>query len=310
MTNKKMAVKTFFCAVIFTVCLIASADAINVSVGSITASTALNLRSGPSASSSVSASIPSGSKILVFSKGSWVCASFNGKVGYISSKYVSVKKNGESRFGEGLVTGSSVNMRKDSSTGANIIETLSKGTRVEITGVKNDWYKVTVNGKTGYISSDYITTAVNMPAVTKKAGAPKKSEVKKSKESSGGGSEIVDYAKKYLGVKYRSGGSSPKGFDCSGFTSYVYKHFGINLSHASKSQYKNCDKIEKSELKEGDLVFFANPRKSSKGVGHVGIYIGNNAFIHASSPGDVVKITSLSETYYLRNYIGSGRINS
>ena len=117
--------------------------------------------------------------------------------------------------------------------------------------------------------------------------------------------DVVAYAKNYLGVKYVYGGSSPKGFDCSGFTVYVFKHFGISLSRTATGQYKYGSSVSKSNLQTGDLVFF---KGSGKAIGHVGIYVGGGSFIHASSPGDVVKITSLSDSYYVRNYVGARRI--
>ncbi|MCX7615526.1 MAG: NlpC/P60 family protein [Clostridiales bacterium] len=297
MTYKNKAVKTFFCAIIFSVCFLGAAYGINVSVGTVTASTELNLRSGPSITSPSLTTMPSGTKILVYSKnGPWLTATSAGKYGYLNSNYVKVTKNAEGNFGKGLITGKSVNVRADASTSSDILTTLEHGASVSIVGLKNNWYKVTANNVTGYVSSDYVTTATQM-------------SVKKDKAASSKGSEIVDYAKQFLGVKYRHGGASPSGFDCSGFTYYVYKHFGITLSRASGAQYSsNCEKISKSELKTGDLVFFKNPNRSSKSIGHVGIYIGNNSFIHSSSPGDVVKITKLSDSYYVRNYKASGRV--
>jgi len=297
MTYKNKAVKTFFCAVVFSVCVYGAAGAINVSAATVTASSTLNLRSGPSASSSVLASIPSGAKILVYSENSeWSYVSYSGQVGYASRDYLSIMKNMEADFGKGCITGSTVNLRADSSTGSAILKSLSRGTSVSIIGLKNDWYKVTSDGVTGYVSSDYLTTAT-AAATAKDSSASELS------------TDVVAYAKKFLGVRYVSGGESPNGFDCSGFTWYVFKNFGVSLSRSSGTQYSsNCTKISKSELSPGDLVFFSNPNRSSSSVGHVGIYIGGNSFIHASSPGDVVKITSLSDSYYLRYYIGSGRV--
>ena len=295
MTYKNKAVKTFFCAMIFSVCFLGTAGAINVSVGTVTADSSLNFRSGPSTSSSVLTTIPSGTKVFVYSDdGSWITATSGGKFGYLSSEYVAVAKNAEGDFGNGVVTGNSVNLRKDASVDADILDTLSQGTSVSICGLKNDWYKVTVNKVTGYISSDYVTTVTVTTA--------------KDSAASGEASEVVAFAKQYLGTKYRSGGASPSGFDCSGFTYYVYKHFGTTLSRSSSAQLSaSCKKISKSELVPGDLVFFSTPNRPKK-IGHVGIFIGNNSFIHASSPGDVVKITSLSCSYYVKYYIAAGRI--
>lgn len=108
----------------------------------------------------------------------------------------------------------------------------------------------------------------------------------------GTGSEIVAYAKSFLGTPYVHGGSSPKGFDCSGFTQYVYAHFGGSLPRTSAGQYGTGDYVEKSQLKPGDLVFFT----SSSRISHVGIYVGGGSFIHSPQSGEDVKISSFSST--------------
>ena len=121
------------------------------------------------------------------------------------------------------------------------------------------------------------------------------------------GTSVVEYAKQYLGCKYVAGGSSPEsGFDCSGFTSYVYKHFGVTLSRSSKDQINNGVAVEKSNLQPGDIVVFNNSSNTS--IGHVGIYIGGNNFIHAANPKEGVVITSLSSSYYQKRYVGARRV--
>ncbi|MBN7772379.1 C40 family peptidase [Clostridium aminobutyricum] len=118
------------------------------------------------------------------------------------------------------------------------------------------------------------------------------------------GNEIVAYAKKFIGVPYCNGGTSPNGFDCSGFTQYVYSNFGGNLPHSSASQYNYGSAVDKSQLQPGDLVFFA----SSSRISHVGIYVGGGKFIHSPQSGDRVKISSFS-TSNLR-YCGAVRITT
>ena len=105
------------------------------------------------------------------------------------------------------------------------------------------------------------------------------------------GEQIVNMAMQYLGVPYVWGGTSPDGFDCSGLVHYVYAQLGITVSRTSRDQATNGWVISRDDLRAGDLVFFAN----NQGVHHVGIYIGNDRFIHAPETGDVVKITALSE---------------
>lgn len=112
---------------------------------------------------------------------------------------------------------------------------------------------------------------------------------------------IIETGKKYMGVRYVYGGSTPKGFDCSGFTSYVFKQHGITLPRATTGQATAGPKISKADLQAGDLVIFSNTYK--KGPSHVGIYMGNGQFIHASSvrSGGVV-ISNLSEAYYTNHF--------
>jgi cell wall-associated NlpC family hydrolase len=113
-------------------------------------------------------------------------------------------------------------------------------------------------------------------------------------------SSVVAIAERYLGVPYRWGGASPSGFDCSGLVMYVYAQVGVSLPHSSYAQYGMGSPVSRSDLQPGDLVFF-------DGLGHVGIYVGGNSFIHAPHTGDVVKISSISG-WYASTYVGARRI--
>lgn len=117
-------------------------------------------------------------------------------------------------------------------------------------------------------------------------------------------SKLVDFAKKLQGTRYVWGASSPKGFDCSGFTSYVLKNFGVNLDHQASKQFNTGTKVERSKLWPGDLIFFQTGRAS---VGHVGIYIGNDNFIHASTSKKKVVVEDLSQYSKYSKYIGARR---
>ncbi|MBR3162681.1 MAG: C40 family peptidase [Clostridia bacterium] len=218
-------------------------------------------------------------------------------------------KEEKSQNKKGYVNVESVNVRKEKSTDSEKLDSLTKNTEVTILAEEDGWYKIKVKNITGYISKKYISDK-KVEEVTSRASdtARQLSESKaaESQEASAPastgstGNDVVAFAKQYLGYKYVSGGSSPStGFDCSGFTSYVYKNFGVSLSRTSSGQRSNGVAVDKSNLQAGDIVCF---------TGHVGLYIGNNQFIHASNPTGGVKISSLSESYYVKNYITSRRV--
>ena len=122
---------------------------------------------------------------------------------------------------------------------------------------------------------------------------------------------VIDEARKYIGTPYRAAGRTPKGFDCSGFTRYVYGKFGYDLSGSAPGQWHHGHNVQRSELQRGDLVFFGGRRKS-RSIGHVGIVTDVNAekgtfnFIHSSSKG--VRISVSTEGYYVHRYIGARRL--
>jgi cell wall-associated NlpC family hydrolase len=117
------------------------------------------------------------------------------------------------------------------------------------------------------------------------------------------GTRVVDYAKRFRGVRYVYGGSSPRsGFDCSGFVRFVYAHFGVPLAHSSYAQFGLGRRVSRAALRPGDLVFF-------DGLGHVGIYIGNGRFIHAPHTGTRVRIQSFGGWYSSR-FDGARRLRT
>jgi cell wall-associated NlpC family hydrolase len=113
------------------------------------------------------------------------------------------------------------------------------------------------------------------------------------------GERAVGYARRFLGVPYRWGGSSPSGFDCSGLVRYVYHRFGIELPHSSYGDFGLGRRVTRAALLPGDLVFF-------DGVGHVGLYVGRGRFIHAPHSGTRVQVSSLAE--YGASYDGARRV--
>lgn len=125
--------------------------------------------------------------------------------------------------------------------------------------------------------------------------------------------DMISFAKKYIGTRYVRGGKGPKGFDCSGFTSYVFNQFGYSLNPSSGGQYGQGEKISRDEVQPGDLLFFTGRSAKSGRVGHVGIAIDNNpetgeiTFIHAAISGGI-RIDRVSAPYYAARYIGARRV--
>ena len=215
------------------------------------------------------------------------------------------------------VNSATVNLRKEANTSAEIVTTLELNTPVDIYAEENGWSRVKINDKEGYISTALLS---DTRQETNRSMAPRRDEeesVTTSNEnttqetntsnnvvSSGKGATVVETAKQYLGYKYVYGGSSPStGFDCSGFTSYVFKLHGVSLSRTAAGQYSNGTGVEKANLQPGDLLMFGK-----SGINHVGIYLGGGMMIHAANPSRGVTTDTINSGYYFNNYVGARRV--
>lgn len=298
------------------VALSVTALAYDIQGGTVVTSSAVNFRSGPSTEDDIIDHLYNEDRVAVLDEdGDFYKVAYKGVSGYLHKDYVELQPVMNIEAGGAKVTTAVLNMRSKPDIESDIITRLSEDTVAKIIGINSGWFKVTSGSYTGYIHPDYVTVTkykapVSSGSGSKSGGSVSASSAAKSSGSSGSSDlrdQIIDYAANYLGVKYVYGGSSPKGFDCSGFTQYVFANFDIPLSRTAASQYSSSvTKIKKSELNKGDLVFFYNNSYSK--VGHVGIYVGDNQFIHSSSPGDVVKYDSLDSSYYSKHYCGAGTV--
>ena len=214
------------------------------------------------------------------------------------------------------VNSSSIYVRKGPGTNYDYIDSLILNSGVTVIAEVGDWYKVKVSGLEGYIAKRLLSNTkqetTSRGDVVREEIAQENQEQQKPTQittpSTSVGNQIVEYAKQYLGCKYVYGGSGPKTFDCSGFTMYVYKNFGVSLSHSATAQSKKGTYVAKEDLRPGDIVFFKD-YETMVGIGHCGIYIGNGDFIHASSgTGYCVKISTLLSGSYKTRYETARRL--
>jgi len=288
----KHTIKTLVLGLMLSCLFTVSAFAANEGAGTVNASS-VNLRTEATTKSAVIASVAKDTPVVVIdrSNSDWYKVWVNGSQGYMSSGYISFAESMDASFGKGTIQGSTVRMRAGAGTDSKTMGYYNTGTQMDVTGVQGNWYKVSYNGSTGYVHSDYMALS------NQKLSAP---------AASYSGNPIVDTAYKYMGVRYVWAGTSPKGFDCSGFVYYVFQENGIKTNRTAASLYKNGSYVERRDLQPGDIICFYNGGYSY--IGHVGIYIGNNEFIHASSAGGKVEIDSLESNYYNNHYYGARRI--
>ena len=279
--------------------MVVGASAIELKSGiGIVEGSGLRLRAKPNTDAEILANASVGDNVVVIREvDGWYLVDYNLIIGYMSKDYITFKERENVELGYGVVESGSVNLRSGPGVDSDLLATLKEGETAYIIGFNCGWYKVQYEGQTGYIRSDLLalTEAPKYNSQTVIGEAP----VVQSE-----GQKIVAKAKEFMGVPYVWGGTSPKGFDCSGFTQYVYKQLGYSIKRTAAQQL-TCG-TEVTNLQPGDLVFFTNTYATTAAASHVGIYMGDNLFIHAANGG--VKITSLNHEYYAPRYIGARRI--
>ena len=283
------------------VCVV-TASAASVGVGTVNTD-ALRLREEATTDATILATAAKGDTVVVLEDtgSGWYKVDYQSVEGYMSGEYLDVATKADVTIGYGLVQseGSNLNVRSGPGTDYDKVASQSHGAVVTIVGIDSGWYKVTTSGgTTGYVSSDYMVTC--------KDSAGSRGDGTAVAASSGLGQQVADYGLQFLGTPYVYGGNGPSCFDCSGFTSYVYRHFGYTLNRTASTQLSNGVSVSKSELQPGDLVFFKY--NTSKAASHVGIYIGNGQFVHASTNTYTVKTDTLTSGHYANVYVGARRI--
>lgn len=206
-----------------------------------------------------------------------------------------------------------LNVRSDQSSSSSKLGVLSKGEKVN--GIdKGEWVEFNFNGKTGYVMKSYLSEKkpeVQQPREEKpkkqnNSNSSNNSSRQESQSSNADVDTVVNLALAQVGKPYVWGSANPNvGFDCSGLVHYVYKQVGITLSRSSYSQINYGTRVKSSELRKGDLVFFNN---GGGRISHVGIYIGNNKFVHASTPGTGVIVSKLFGSYFGNTFVGATRL--
>lgn len=271
--------------------------------GTVNANGGLRLRSGAGTYAQIFTVLPDGTEVDVsgITESGWFRVSYNGKEGFVSGEYLVMDEDDiqdlevvdEPVFGR--VTEGPLNVRMEPTTDSGRVKMLSAGTLVQLTDTTLDgWYAVA----DGYVCADYIRIVDAAEAASVAASAP----------AFGNGAEVVSYAKQFLGCPYVYGGTSPRGFDCSGFAKYIYSNFGVYLNRTASAQMSNGVSISWGEMQPGDLVFFKKAGSSASRASHVGIYIGGGQFIHASTSRTGVIISDLSSAYYTSGFVGARRV--
>lgn len=192
-------------------------------------------------------------------------------------------------------------LRTGPSTSNSKIAVLPQGSTGKVLAYSGNWTKVALgDGTCGYVYSPLLSSGTGSVTYSGEKPVSKQS----TSETSNNGS-LIQTAMSLRGTRYSRGGTSRGGFDCSGFTRYVFAKYGVSLPHSSAAQSKLGNPVAKSELKEGDLVFF---NCNGRGISHVGIYVGSGEFVHAARYGRGVRVDSLNSSYYSSHYRWARRV--
>lgn len=278
----------------------------------------VRFRSGPSTSYPIIDTYNRGTALTVTgTSGDWTACIINGVSGYVFTQYVTVTDQAGTELPglelpqetpqpteepllpstqtEGYITGNNVRMRAGASTSSQILCELFYGNAVTITGTSGDWTAVIYDGTSGYVYSQYVKAGSFSNTVSPGTGG------------SAEGRQVAEYALQFVGYNYTWGGKAPEtGFDCSGLVYYVYQQFGYTLNRVACDQANNGVHVEAGQLEPGDILCFYS---GNDYIGHVGIYIGDNKFVHAQNSATGVVVSALEGYYASRGFEARRIIN-
>lgn len=285
----------------------------------------LNVRTGPSASHTVLGSVNKGKTVQVVGEvQDWFKINFNGGTGYVSKDFVTKGGSAVSNETQQPTTNNNNNTTTVQTGGSYVVNTgalkvrtgpatynpviggVTNGTVLNVTGAENGWYKINHNGRTGYVSADFVKFVkggVNNVVTGGNQGTNQgTNQVQKPTAPTGGDtSSIAGFARSLNGSPYRTAGTTPAGFDCSGFIHYVLNQTGHKGARQTVAGYWSS-KTKTSNPQPGDLVYFQNTYKS--GPSHMGVYLGNGQFISAETDATGVRISSVSNSYWSKHLLG------
>ena len=264
--------------------------------GTVEADGGLRLRSGAGTNNTIVTTIPNGAEVdvsAISADGAWLQVSYQDTMGYVAGEFVLMDEAEAEELDVlaepvyGYTTEGPLNVRSAPNTGADRVKQIPSGTVVEILDELIGWYEI----DSGFVSADYVKIIDAEEAA-----------------NYGGGAQVVALAQQYLGYPYVYGGTSPSGFDCSGFVKYIFAQLGVTVNRTASAQLDNGMPVAMSELQPGDAVFFKKAGTGSSRASHVGIYIGNGQFIHASTSTTGVIISDLDYAYYTTGFVGGRRM--
>ncbi len=220
------------------------------------------------------------------------------------------------------ISADGVAIRRGPSTDSGKVTVVQCGLVAKVLDREGSWYKLKFpRGSVGWVRRDLLNpvkaSAVASSSHPRQRYVASNSGSRRSRRSggshrelvamnSGSSSSLIGTARQYMGTRYRWGGTSSRGFDCSGFTTTVFRQHGVKLPRRSIDQSRAGCRVSKGNLQKGDLVFFKTNRGTR--INHVGVYIGNGKFIHASSGGGRVREDTLNSGYYARRFAGGSRV--